>query len=218
MPYDWQAAVDALTDVQKLVHLAARCDLVDVETWRTEILKLRRQAYNDELSIQARHVGCPGARGQLGNGDILSRLNELSRQDAESICGTYNYFLAHAIAAIGAATPTANRHVYAYRLRPWMDSYWQGKRPQVQEYSDRSARREAQQDFYEYNAGRLGTAKLTPETAVCPICAGWLARGLVPLRVALNDPPPYHVTCPHIWDTRPDKVTPDECKTLWLGS
>ena len=82
--------------------------------------------------------------------------------------------------------------------------------------TDNSARAMAQQDFYQHN-GQMGSAKLEPRTAVCPICQGWIARGIVPLRVALNNPPPYHPNCPHIFDIRPNKVASEDCPNLWMG-
>jgi len=46
---------------------------------------------------------------------------------------------------------------------------------------------------------------------------GWINRGDVPLRVATNNPPPYHLRCPHYWVTRHDKVAPEDCPLLWMG-
>jgi hypothetical protein len=98
-----------------------------------------------------------------------------------------------------------------------MPTYWAWKDLQIAQYTDQTARAMAQQDFYRFNGGMLGMAKLEPRPAVCPVCQGWIARGLVPLRVALNAPPPYHVNCPHFWDIRPNKVTREECPLLWMG-
>ena len=41
---DWQTAVDGLSNVQKLVHLAARNDVVDEERYRADLLRVRRRA------------------------------------------------------------------------------------------------------------------------------------------------------------------------------
>lgn len=217
MPLNWQPVVDDLSNVQKLVHLAARYDSVDVERIRTELLAIRRRAYNDELSIQAAAVGCPGQRGRLANGRILSALNDLCKRDAESIANTFNYFLAQEIIRIRQNNPRANRHHYAYHYRRWVTGYWDYKDAQIIQMADGSARAMAQQDFYRLNNNLMGSAKLEPRTAVCPICQGWVARGIVPLRVALNNPPPYHPSCPHGWSTRPDRVAPEECPNLWMG-
>jgi len=215
---DWRSLVDGMSDVQKLVHLAARYDDVDMERIRTELLSMRRRAYNDELGIQAQHVGCAGRVGRLGNGDILSRLNDDSKRDALSIANTYNYFLAVEIIRAGQANPRGNRFYYARAVRDWTPTYWQHKDPVIVTTTDKTARAAALQDFYRYNASSLGTAKLEPRTAVCPVCLGWIARGIVPLRVALNNPGPWHPGCPHVWDTRPDKVAKDECPNLWMGA
>lgn len=214
---NWQAVVDGLSNVQKLVHLAARMDMIDVERLRADLLRIRRRAYEDELTIQATRVGCPGRRGALGNNPSLTALSEASRQDAESIVNTYNYDLAAQIRAIGQDTPTANRHVYAKRLREWDEKRAAWKAKQIAQYAENSARAQAQRDFYRFNAAVLGVAVMAPTSAACPVCAGWVARGEVPLRVALNHPPPYHPNCPHVWVTKPERVARDQCPMLWMG-
>jgi hypothetical protein len=183
MPRNWQALVNEMSPVMKLVHLAMRQDSFDEDQRRTELLRLRRRFYEDELTLQAARVGCKGRRGQLTNGVILSELNEMSRLDAASIANTFNYDLAASIVRIRSEAPRANRFVYASRLRQWDGKRNKWKSPQITLNTERTARAKAQQDFYEYN-GRFGSAVLRPRTAVCPICQGWINRGEVPLRVA----------------------------------
>ena len=113
--------------------------------------------------------------------------------------------------------PRGNRNYYAKRYREWTPTYWNWKDTQVVGMTDGTARAQAQQDFYQFNGGILGTAKLEPRTAVCPVCQGWIDRGIVPLRVALNNPPPYHPNCEHTFSITADKVTPEDCKILWMG-
>jgi hypothetical protein len=168
-------------------------DAADVEEWRGRILRMRRQAYENELTIQAQKVGCNRV-GRLAESDILSQLNNESQRAAESIVSTFNYHLAAAIVNIRSEVPTANRHVYASRIAEWERGYWSWKLPQIQEDADRSARARAQQDFARLNV-IMGSAKLEPTRAVCPVCKGWARRGIVPMRVALNNPPPYHPNC-----------------------
>lgn len=191
MPRDWRSAVAEMTRVQRLVHLAMRRTLDDEERVRAELLRQRRAFYEDELTDQAARVGCPGRRGRLGEGPILSELNEASRDDAASIVNTYNYDLAAAIRQVHAETPTANRWVYAKRLGAWESKRADWKDPQIAQYTEMSARSLAQQHFHRFNA-TIGFAELMPKTAVCPVCKGWVARGEVPLRVAQEHPPPYH--------------------------
>jgi hypothetical protein len=215
MPLDWRGVVGGMTRVQKLVHLAARYDPVDEERIKGELLAMRRQAYDQELTIQARHVNCT-RQGRLTNSRILSDLTKESERDAASIVNTYNYYLAHRILAIFSDVPRANRFTYAARLRGWYPNYWGWKQPQITEHTVGTARARAQRDFYQRNKA-LGSAKLEPRSAVCPICEGWIARGIVPLSVALNNPPPYHPNCPHVWDTRPNVVASEDCQNLWMG-
>ena len=194
MPRNWQAMVDDLPDVQKLIHLSMRQDPYDVDRIRGELLRQRRRYYEAELTDQARRVGCPGQVGRLGNGAILSELNEMGKQDATSIVNTYNADLASAISYIRAEVPTANRYVYAKRLGVWEQSRASWKDAQIAQYTKGSARAKAQQDF-RYNNNTFGMAVLEPTRAVCPICQGWINRGAVDLRIAHNSPPPYHPNC-----------------------
>ena len=216
-PLDWRTLFENASRVMRLVHLAARGDSVDVEEWRGRLLRMSREAYDDELAVQAAKVGCKGRYGRLGNNEILSDINARCEEWAGGIVNTYNYYLAGAIANIRSEVPTANRHVYASRLRTWEEHYWSWKLPQIVEYTTGRARARAQQDFYRFNASLIGHATLQPRTAVCPVCKGWIARGKVPLRVALNNPPPYHPSCPHYWYTSPQKVNERDCANLWMG-
>lgn len=212
----WQPVVDGMSRIQKLVHLSVRQDPYDAERIRQELLRERRRYYEAELTAQAARVGCPGRVGRLTNGHVLSLLNEASRQDAESIVNTYNYDLALAIGHIRAETPTANRYVYAKRLRAWESARASWKNDQIATFTEMSARSLAQQHFYQYNSN-LGTARLMPLRAVCPVCQGWINRGEVPLYVAQANPPPYHAGCPHAWETTPGRVSAEQCPLLWMG-
>ena len=213
---DWPPRVDALPDVGKLVHLAMRMTMDDVERLRGQWLRQRRLAYEDELTVQAGRVGCSGRRGRLTEGPSLSQLNEQALRDAESFVNTYNYDLAIAIEHIRAETPTANRNVYASRLADWDTKRAAWKDQQISDHNAGEARALAQQDFYRFNYSE-GYARLTPTTAVCPVCIGWIERGDVPLHEAQQHPPPYHMGCPHTWHTYPGKVPLSECPNLWMG-
>ncbi len=218
MAKDWTALTAGMSNVQRMVHLAARYDAYDVERIASELFRDRRQYYNAELTNQAARVGCPGRSGALGNGPILSSLKEQSVQDATSIANTFNYDLAIAITNIGVETPTANRHTYAAQLRTWEAARAEWKNPQIREYAKGTAISQAQVDFYRYNQSLLGSATLQPTRAVCPVCLGWIARGEVPLSVALSNPPPYHPNCPHGWSIRPEKAARSECPNIWMGA
>ena len=216
MARDWQQALSDKSDVERLVHLAKRMDAYDVDRIRGELLRERRRYYEAELTEQAMRAGCRGRVGRLANGAILSELNDISQRDASSIVNTYNADLVNAIAYIRAETPTANRYVYAKRLGEWEANRASWKNDQIAQYTENSARTKAQQDFYRNN-NVFGVAELFPKRAVCPVCQGWVERGEVPLNVALNNPSPYHVNCPHIWQIRYDRVPADQCQFLWMG-
>ena len=214
---DWRVVVDEASNVMRLVHLAGRKDPFDVEEMRGRLLKRRQQLYEDELAVQAGRVGCPNRRGRLTTGPSLKALDDQSRADAESIINTYNYDLALAIQHIRQEVPTANRHVYSYRLRnTWEPKRVAWKDKQIAQHTEGQARALAQQDFIRFNAIE-GYAVLEPKEAVCPVCQGWVTRGQVRMRVAMNNPPPYHPSCPHGWRTEPDKLAKSECPNLWMG-
>lgn len=198
----------------KLVHLAARMDDFEVDRIKGELLREGRRAYENELTAQARLVGCRSRRGQLTTGPSLSELHDLYSRHAAGIVNTYNYDLAGAIIQIRSETPTANRHVYASRLQAWEGQRAKWKGPIIAQSTDGYARALAQRDFHQFN-NVMGVAVLRPESAVCPVCAGWVARGEVPVAVATNNPPPYHPQCPHLWQIRPNRVA--DCNALWMG-
>ena len=218
MPLDPLSLIQQMTWTQQVIFMVARYDSVDEERIRADLLSMRRKAYNDELTIQAQHVGRPGQVGRLGNGTILSALNDDSERDAKSIANTYNYFLGLGIILAGRLARRGNRTYYAKAIRDWQPTYWAWKDPIITVTTDKSARAMALEDFYRFNASAMGMAKLEPRSAVCPVCVGWIARGVVPLRVALANPSGWHIGCPHYWDTRPEKVAPEECQNLWMGS
>lgn len=216
MAREWTTIVNDMSPVQKLVHLAMRYTAEDSERIRAELVRARKRAYEDELTMQAARVGCPGRRGSLQGGQSLTQLNDMSKADAESIMSSYNYDLAGAVSNIAAETPSANRNTYAKRLDAWDNKRNGWKISQIAQYAEGSARSLAQQDFYRLNSIQ-GMAELRPVSAVCPVCKGWVARGKVKMEVALNNPPPYHPNCPHLFRTDPGRVPPDECRLLWMG-
>lgn len=213
---DWQAVVsEKLSRVQALVHLAVRYDKTQTDAIRAELTKARQRAYNDELSIQARRAGC-SRQGEMTGGPALSELDQASKDDAEAFANQYNADLAGAIIQIGSDTPTANRHTYAARLREWEGQRAEAKAGPLAGWAENTARSLAQQDFHGNNKLE-GSAHLEPAEAKCPVCAGWVARGDVRLRVAMNNPGVFHFGCPHGWVTDPEKISADECGELWMG-
>ena len=219
MPRDWESKVSELSDVGKLVHLSMRRDNVDEEQMRGELLKVRRRAYEHELTLQARRVGCNGRQGRLTTGDTLSELNDDSKADAESMANTYNYDLAIAIQHIRNETPRANRHTYAKRLQSWETARTKWKAEQVARWTEGSARNRAQADFYRLN-GIGGTAIVRPGSAAEPVCRGLINRGRIPLQEAMSIAMPVHVGCIHFFEISPntdDRVPRSECGEMWLG-
>lgn len=210
----WQERVQNLSRVQTLVHLAMRMDSVAIDELAQEIYEMRLAAYNNELTIQAQRVGCSARIGALGNPRIQEELLKASLSDAQSIASTYNSDLIIAIQNIFTDTPTANRFVYASRLAIWEEERDMWKQVQIEQYTNGTARSRAQRDFSNNN-NIQGAAELKPETAVCPICQGWIDRGRVDMQIALHNPGPFHPNCPHLWRTYPNEVA--DCESLWVG-
>lgn len=146
----------------------------------------------------------------------MSELNDVCEEKAAGIINTYNYDLAGAIINIAAETPTANRNTYAKRLLEWEAKRLGWKKPQIALDLEMTGRKLAQQYFYFYN-NLDGVAVLVPKKAVCPVCQGWVQRGEVPIREAMNHPLPYHPWCPHTFATRPLRWPKEECPVLWMG-
>jgi len=193
-----------------------RLDQFEAERMGTELMRVARRAYESEITIQAARVGCGRRAGRLTNGAILRELSDQGKEWSTSIVNTYNYDLAVAIQAIKTETPAANRNVYAARLRSWEARRSAWKTPQIAQMAEGWARSKAQKDFADNNRTE-GSAVLKPETAVCPICAGWIKRGRTELQIALNNPGPFHPFCPHLWQIDYNKFSDDECRLLWLG-
>lgn len=194
MPREWQPLVNEMTPVGKLVHLAMRRDAYDVEEQRTALLRMMRRAYESELRAMAQRVGCGGRTARLNNGAVLSELNDQAQEWARGIANTYNYDLAQEVGRIRTEAPRANRNTYAARVQEWHTERSAWKDKQIADYADSWARAKAQSDFRDMN-NTMGTAQLEPKTGVCPVCLGIIARGDVPLREALKEPPPYHPNC-----------------------
>jgi len=213
---DWRVIVAAMLLLYRLLHQATRQEEEYTKSLQAELQRERIRFYEDELTTQAARCGCPNRRGHLTNQAIIDQLSELSRHDAESITSTYNRDLAAAIARIGKDAPGASRAEFRKRLAAWESKRASWKNPQIALYTEMSARSLAQQHFYERNHIG-GFAVLRPERAVCPVCIGWVQRGLVPLEEAEKHPAPYHVNCPHYWLTTPNKIAPEECAGLWMG-
>lgn len=217
MPRNWADLVGQMTDVQKLVHLAMRQDVIDEDAIRSELVKARRREYETTLTELAQKAGC-NRTALVSEGETLSEFNELSKQDATSIVNTYNYDLGVAIIAISTETPTANRNTYAKRLRTWDNNRATWKNNQIAVNTNLTARSMAQRDFAQFNTVTEGEAFLAgPDPAAEPICQGWINRGKVPTRIAIENPSPFHINCPHVWEMIPVKLGKGECDELWMG-
>ena len=218
MPRDPSTLVAKLSEVQRIVYDWGRRGEAQVAAESNELQRTRIVAFNSEIGNQNYAAGCFARGGHLTNSDIIARLKRDSDKEAQGIINTFNYDLAAAILRIGAEHPSLNRNQYGSYLQEWFSQRESWKDAQIAQYTDSDARAMAQTEYYRRNWRLMGTAKLQPKRAVCPVCQGWIERGEVKMEVAINNPPPYHPRCPHIWDVNPKKVAPGECAQLWNGA
>lgn len=205
--------------VMRLVHLAARMDETDEAAIAGEIFREKRDAYEDQLTIEAANVGCAGRVGRTPP-DVMSEMRAESDMEAKSIINTYNYDLAHAIRHIRQEVPTANRHVYAYRLRKWEEERTVWKSRQIALWNTTKWVDRATRDFYENNKHLLleGYAIVQPQQfAVCDVCKSWVNRGRVTMEEAKRMSWPAHLNCPHHWVYHYDRRKKVDCDELWVG-
>jgi hypothetical protein len=219
---DWRKLVDEMSDVQKLVHLAYRKTADDEEEWADDIFKNNRKTYTDTLDEEAAAWGCHPPPASLTRGPILKAIHDEADESGRSIVGTFNYDLALEIRRIGRETPTANRHVYAYRLRTWVQERDRWKLPQITTIETFKTVNRAQDDFYRFNDLPQEGAEVVPYVTpnMCPICAEYVAGNPYPSMQELlrQCQLPAHPHCPHYGRVIPARrLTRQECRELWLG-
>lgn len=218
---NWRAEVDQMTDVQRLVHLAAREVADDERAWRNRIFADVRGEYESALRHEVQAVGCldPG-RVVLQEGAELKAVAERAAESARSIVNTFNYDLARAIRQIGQEAPRANRYVYEHRLSVWQAERKEGKDQQITDAELGWAVNRAKEAFHQYNAEIAARAEVVPYPTACPVCAEYVAGNPygsmdeLYRRCVL----PAHIGCPHHGRPLLDrKLTREECAGLWIG-
>lgn len=223
---EWQALLDDMSPVQSLVHMAGRMGADDQERIADQIFDSARTAYRDAIQEEINKWGCAGLSAVVPEaGPELSALRARADWAAESIVGTYNYELAREIVAIGKQVPTANRHVYAYRLfymeGSWDGGYWQDKATEVAQIETMTAINAAIADFYFRNDLEPQMVMIEPQVAVCDICKAmvdgnpWDSVEEVN-RLFVFQP---HPGCPHHLDvvSGGQRLSPQQCFDLWVG-
>lgn len=215
-PAQVQLAVDQLSNVGKLVHLAWRQDSVAQQDIAGIIFRRLRDTYEDEMTRNAERVGCGGQRGLLQEGPAMSELRATADEHAASIVRTYNLDLSRAIAAIRTETPTANRNTFSSRLQEWESARAQWKDGQIGLMTYSTGAQMAKSDFTRLN-NLSGTAEVIPKTAAEERCQALIDAGEVSIRVAEENPFPLHFNCIHEWILHPEKVLAGECRYLYMG-
>lgn len=203
-------------NVRLLVHLAMRMDMVDEQNISAEVFREKRQAYEDELTAQARNVGCE--RQGIMDNKTMKDAHDQAAEEGKGIVNTYNYDLAYAINAIHDRFPTANRNTYAKYLGQWDQERAKWKNVQISLHNRKEWQAKAALDFTRNN-NIEGYAMLVPRNrASCDICKAWIRKGKVPLRDAqrvMEEWPP-HLNCIHSWEIKP--IGDLRCEELWVGA
>lgn len=203
-------------NVRLLVHLAMRMDMVDEQQITAEVFREKRESYEEELTAQARNVGCN--RQGVMDEKTMKQAHDQSAEEGAGIVNTYNYDLAYAINNIHDQFPTANRVTYAKYLGQWDQKRASWKNVQISLHNRMEWKAKAAYDFTRNNNVE-GYAILVPDNkASCAICRGWIKRGKVPLaeaqRVMQGWPP--HINCIHSWNVKP--LGDLRCEELWVGA
>lgn len=213
---EWEASRPGRMNVRLLVHLAMRMDAVDEQSITNEVLHEKRQAYEDELTIQAANVGCRDRRGIMDE-KTLKEAHKQSVEEGAGIVNTYNYDLANAINMIHDKIPTANRNTYAKYLGSWHTDRAAWKDVQISLHNRMEWRSKAVTDFTQMN-NIEGYAQLVPSShASCNICKALIRKG----RMRIGDAQrwiegwPPHLNCIHHWEVKP--LGDLRCEDLWVG-
>jgi len=222
---DWVALVAEMSDVQRLVHLTGRMTAFEERDLADRLFAEGKMAYQDALDAEALKLGCPGG-ANISAGPELSALRARADWAAASVTNTYNYNLAREIISIGEDVPTANRHVYAWRLygsdTSWDKGYWTDKATEIAQVEMMTVINAGIADFHDRN-GHLfeATAKILPYFAVCDLCQEMVDGNpyTTVAEVFRKYILPPHPSCPHHCQAMPkDKLTSRECADLWMGN
>lgn len=223
---DWRPLVDAMTDVQRLVHLGGRMDQADRDEFQKRRFDQARETWKQAMQQEVNRWGCAGTKAlPPSGGQELSDIKDRTDFAADSVTGTYNLNLAKEIIRIGQDTPTANRHVYAYRLfytpGGWDARYWAAKEVEVAQNESMVHINAAIEAFYNRNGDLLQPeANVVPFTAAEEVCQGIVDGN--PYRsvqvVYQKFDLPVHPNCPHTAQAVADKrLSPSVCRELWVG-
>lgn len=208
-------AVNDLSNVAKLVHLAFRWDSQHQAEIETQIFKNMRTSYENELTRNAAALGCNRV-GRLREGQELTDLKRMAIDHAASIVRTYNLDLSRAIAAIRQENPRANRYYYATRLEQWDANRKGWKDKQVMLMTVQFASQAAREDFLRNNPV-TGKVYVQPKTAAEPECQALIDGEPYDTDIVFRTPLPLHFNCVHSYVTKYDRIPKSGCEDLWMG-
>lgn len=211
-------AIERLTDVQKLVHLAYRLTDPDVEELYEYLMREGRRVYTETLEQMAGQLGCPERKANLTNSYVLSELSLLYRSHATSIVATYNYNLVSALEEIYEQNKYANRHYYAKFVREWEEARIDWKGPQITLVTTQFAKNMAVQHFTAFNP-ITGYALFDgpDDELTCKICKELLDRNPYTLERVKYLEVPVHPNCRHNIKIIADSFPKAWCPRLWMG-
>lgn len=204
-----------MSRLTQIIALLYKMQPEDQQLVQERIVALMKTAWGQAIEDEAKRYGCRKAKASAPRREDLAYLQNIARQDAESITRTYNREVERQIEKLYAANPKGNRHYYAKRMEVWIDKRKKYKIPLIALQTNQNIRGWAKQRFWQMNAEGVQRYKLTGPPPVCKTCARLIGMGAVSEEVYRRYFPTVHIGCTHEWQTAvPDKIP---CEEMWLG-
>jgi hypothetical protein len=192
-----------MTDVQKLVFYNSSWTGVEIGEWADRLYDESLRHAEASL-LEAGYGIWPNFDGvvELLDPGLLADLKARAWDAARDIAATHNVEMARQVLAIGKETPTANRFVYAKRLKEWASRRAQWKGPQIALSEASRAFENVIDRFLAKNRIFGGEFTVEPPTWAIPECK-YDCKGYVlgsPYDMAEWEnvgPFPLHPNCPH---------------------
>ena len=202
VPADLRALEAQMSPVQRLVFYRSVWDATDAAELADQVYASSLRAGGAEMTHLAGRLWGRDERIDLTDPVLLAELRAQAWGAAHGVALTHNVDLARQIMRIGRDVPTANRYVYAARLRIWETgrSIWKSAQVALAETS--RAIESVLRRFLRRNEGVEGKFEVVPTDWAEPECRfdcrGAVEGGPYPLSEWDGVGPfPLHPNCPH---------------------
>jgi len=223
VPADLRALEGQMTPVQRLVFYRSIWDATDAAELADRVYEGSLRAGGAEMTHLANRLWGRDERIDLSDPALLAELRAQSWGAAHGVALTHNVDLAKQIMKIGRHVPTANRYVYAARLRIWETgrSIWKSAQVALAETS--RAIESVLRRFLRQNRDVEGRFEVLPTTWAEPECRfdcrGAVEGGPYPLSEWDGVGPfPLHPNCPHRKQVLAETLTNlPSVEEAWIG-